>query len=180
MEQWVQTMFGPIQNKEVVLPDNSKPCLPFTSGNLGQLARFKPVKDKHSLEVTWVLPYCELEFRSKPIKYFSHLFGHESQNSLLSWLKDQGLAMALSSDFQHEIGVFSYLCVAIILTEKGLEQVDTVIAAVFQYAQRINEAGPSQYVFDELQKLGELRFAYLDKTNASDYCVDLANSMTYF
>jgi len=180
MEKWVYTMFGPIINKEVARPDHSKPCPPFTSANLGQLARFKPIKDKHTLEVTWVLPYCELEIKSKPIKYFSHLFGHESQNSLLGWLKDHGLAMSLSSDFQHEIGVFSYLCLAIVLTEKGLEQVDTVIEAVFKYAQKLRETGPSQYVFDELQRLGELRFAFLDKTNASDYCVDLANSMTFF
>jgi insulysin len=124
---WVNQMFGPIVNKEVVLPDHSKPQLPFTASNLGQLVRMKPIKDKHILEVTWVLPYCELETKSKPIKYFSHLFGHESQNSLLGWLKDRSLAMSLSSDFQHEIGVFTYLCVAIVLTEKGLEEVDTVI-----------------------------------------------------
>lgn len=57
---------------------------------------------------------------------------------------------------------------------------DVVIAAIFKFAQVVDQLGPSLYVFDDLQRLGELRFAYLDKTNASDYCVELANSMTLF
>ena len=88
------------------------------------LSKFTPAKDKHTLEIVWVLPYCELEFRSKPIKYFSHLFGDESDRSLLGFLKAEGLAMSLTSDNAHEIGAFSYLCVTIVLTQKGLQEVD--------------------------------------------------------
>jgi insulysin len=115
MEKWVTKMFSPIANKYVKLPDLSNPQ-PFNPERLGVLSKFHPVKDKHTLEIVWVLPYCELEFRSKPIKYFSHLFGDESEHSLLGFLKAEGLAMSLTSDYVHEIGAFSYLCVTIVLT----------------------------------------------------------------
>ena len=86
------------------------------------------------LQVCWVLPYCEREFNSKTLKYFSHLFGHESDSSLLGYLKDQGLAMSLSSNAEHEIRQFSQLSLDIVLTQHGYEQVHDVVAAVFKYA----------------------------------------------
>jgi insulysin len=80
------------------------------------LSKLIPVKDKHTLEIIWVLPYCELEFSSKSIKYLSHLLGDESENSVLGYLKTEGLAMSLGSDSTHEIGAFSYISVTIVLT----------------------------------------------------------------
>jgi insulysin len=73
----------------------------------------------------------------------SHLLGDESENSLLGFLKTEGLAMSLTSDSTHEIGAFSYISVTIVLTQKGLQDVDIVIAAVFKYTQAINQLGPS-------------------------------------
>ena len=98
--------------------------------------------DKDQLEITWVLPCLEKEYRTKPLQYFSHLFGHEGENSLLSYLKHEGLAMALSAGNDHEMSVFSTFTVDITLTKKGLENINDVIAAVFKYAQRIRDLGP--------------------------------------
>ncbi len=61
MEKWVKKMFSPIVNKHIVIPDLSKPP-PFSPERLGVLSKLIPVKDKHILEIIWVLPYCELEF----------------------------------------------------------------------------------------------------------------------
>lgn len=92
------------------------------------------MKDKDTLQINWVLPYLEKDFKSKSIRFFSHLFGHESENSLLSYLKEEGLAMALNADYEHEIGVFSFFSIQLTLTKKGLEKTDYVIAAVFKFA----------------------------------------------
>jgi secreted Zn-dependent insulinase-like peptidase len=32
------------------------------------------------------------ELNTSPLKYFAHLFGHEGKNSVLSYLKKEGLA----------------------------------------------------------------------------------------
>ena len=119
LEQWVQEKFDSIKNKEVKLPDLSYPKMPFTPENLGVLVCFKPVQDKDTLEIKWILPYCEKEFRSKPLRYFSYLFGHGGQNSLISYLKEEGLAMALTAKDDHHLEVFSEFCIEIVLTTKG-------------------------------------------------------------
>lgn len=57
LEQWAVSLFSGVENKNVEVPDLSKPIAPFDSSNLGQLAKFPPVKDKDTIEMVWVLPY---------------------------------------------------------------------------------------------------------------------------
>jgi insulysin len=61
----------------------------------------------------------------------SHLFGHEGENSLLSYLISLGYALELSSSYDHELWSYSTFSVEITLTKKGLENYDKVIEAVF-------------------------------------------------
>lgn len=108
MEEWARSMFAPVPNKNVSVPNLAEPISPFKADNLGQILRFIPVKDKDVLTVFWLdLPYTQREYKSQPLKYFSHLFGHEGPNSLLSYLKREGLALALSSYDDHEIWAVS-------------------------------------------------------------------------
>jgi insulysin len=69
----------------------------------------------------------EKEYKTRPLDYFSHLFGHEGENSLLSYLKKQDLAMSLMSNFEHEMSAFSTFNVLITLTKKGMENLSSVI-----------------------------------------------------
>lgn len=59
MEQWATSLFSGVENKNVTVPDYSKPHLPFDSTNMGQMARYQPVKDKDTLEIYWVTPYMQ-------------------------------------------------------------------------------------------------------------------------
>ena len=79
----------------------------------------------------WILPCYEKEHTSQPLNYMSHLFGHEGENSLLSYLISKGLALELSAGGDHELASYSNLTVEIVLTKKGLENYESVIEAVF-------------------------------------------------
>jgi insulysin len=173
-------MFSAVENKEIVVPDLGKPVVPFTHENLGKIQRFKPVLDKDELTIYWILPYCELEFKSQPLQYFSHLFGHEGENSLLSYLKKEDQAMSLSSGCDHELGVFSDFYITIGLTQKGLKETDAVLQTVFKYAQRLVEAGPQDFVFNECNSIGTIKFDYADKGSAINYCVSITRKMPLF
>jgi insulysin len=70
------------------------------------------------------------------------LFGHEGENSILSFLIKEGYAMGLSAGADHEIGCFSDFVVTIDLTKKGLENYQKVAEVVFKYAQTIRDEGP--------------------------------------
>ena len=73
------------------------------------------------------------DVKSNPQSYFSHLIGHEGENSLLSYLKAEDYAMSLSASGDHELDCISDFSVVITLTKKGLANTDKVINAVFKY-----------------------------------------------
>ena len=59
---------------------------PFDSSSMGRLYRIVPVRDKHSLTITWQLP-PQTDWMSKPADYIAHQLGHESKGSILSALR---------------------------------------------------------------------------------------------
>lgn len=181
LETLATELFSQVENKSVEVPDYNKPVVAYDSGNLGRLYRFIPVKDKDMLSLVWYLPSTEAEYLSEPLKYHSHLFGHEGQNSLLSYLIAEGLALELSSSHDHELnGAFSNLNVDITLTKKGLAEYGRVIEAVFKYAQVVRDRGAQQYIFDETKRIGEITFDFLDKSTPMNYSSRLASKMQKF
>ena len=51
------------------------------------ITRIIPHKKTHKLIMTWYMPPCVAEYKTKPGNYISHLLGHEGPGSLLSALK---------------------------------------------------------------------------------------------
>jgi len=68
----------------------------------------------------WQLPYYGDNIKKENLEYFSHLFGHEGENSVLSWLKAEGLALTLSASGTEMLNAFTFYTVSIELTKKGL------------------------------------------------------------
>ena len=126
------------------------------------------------------MPYLRQEFRSDPLSYYEELLGHEGENSLLSWLKDEDLAMKISAGAEHELDCQSEMRLVITLTKKGLANTDRVLDAVFTYVQRLKEVGPQEWFFEESKKIGTIAFDYLEKKDPLDYVVDLAREMPHF
>ena len=89
------------------------------------------MKDKDQLELYWVLSWLGEEWKAHPLGYFSHLIGHEGENSLLSYLKKEDYAMDLSAGGDGELDCISDFSVTITLTKKGLANTETVVDVVF-------------------------------------------------
>jgi len=130
LEKWVRSKFEAVKNQNTIVPKLNE-VAPYPANRLSKLARFVPVADKDILKFFWILPNYEKEHKSKPLDYFSHLIGHEGENSLLSYLISEGLALELSAGGDHEMSAFSTFEVNITLTEKGMENYESVIEAVF-------------------------------------------------
>jgi secreted Zn-dependent insulinase-like peptidase len=71
--------------------------------------------------MVWILPDYSKDYMSQPLAYFTHLFGHEGEHSLLSYLKEHDLAMSLNvyASVGELNGVFSDLTIDIVLTKNG-------------------------------------------------------------
>jgi secreted Zn-dependent insulinase-like peptidase len=122
-----------------------------------------PIKDRDTLKVYWVLPYAQKDYKSKPLEYWSHLFGHKGKNSLLSFLKKEGYALALSAGGDAELNIYSDFDVTVDLTEKGKDNIDNVLQIIFKYAKTVSDAGPTELVFEELRKTGQMNFDFAAK-----------------
>jgi len=51
---------------------------------------------------------------------------------------------------------------------------------VFKYAQRLQEVGPQDYIFEETKKIGNIKFDFADKGQALNNCVSLAGKLQRF
>jgi insulysin len=62
------------------------------------------------------------------------MFGHEGTNSLLSFLKKEGYALALSAGGDSELNIYSDFVVTVDLTEKGRDNIEAILQIIFKFA----------------------------------------------
>lgn len=180
MEAWVKDGFSNVENKEVVVP-NLVEVDPFQADQMGRLVKMVPIKDEHKLQMFWRMPmYLELEHDKGPLNYFSHLIGHEGENSLLSYLKSKNWALGLSAGGDHELYGMSTMELNITLTKNGLENHEKVIEAVFQYTNQLHKAGPQEWIFNEVNDLGKVQFDFAEKGQPMNTVTNCAKRMQVF
>ena len=83
------------------------------------------------MTIFYQLSYCQKDFKTQPMDYLSNVIGHEGENSLLSYLKEHDFALELSSYPDHSMDALTTFEIQITLTQKGLENYETVVEAVF-------------------------------------------------
>lgn len=86
------------------------------------------------MKIVWNVPYFGNDINRFHLKYFFELFGHEGQNSILSYLKSEGLATFLQVSKKGIIKSFTKFELTIELTPKGFKNYQKVVEAVFAMA----------------------------------------------
>ena len=130
LEKWITEKFSAVENKNVEIPLFNDPLI-YPAENLGKLIKYVPVKDQDVLCLSFVVDYCGGDFNSKPLNYFSHLVGHEGENSLLSYLKDNDWVSDLSSSVDSVLSSTSWFEIEMTLTKKGFLNYEKVIESCF-------------------------------------------------
>jgi insulysin len=103
-----------------------------------------PVKDFSSLTIGWPLPSIRKQYLSKPFRYVSHILGHEAEGSLLSLLKEKGLADSLVAGETRSHSDFSTFEVTMELTEAANARADEIVALVFSCLKMISARPPDK------------------------------------
>ena len=179
LEKWVTEKFSPIVNKDLVVPPLGDPT-PYPADRLSKLVKYVPVKDRDTLTLAFVLPYCGNEFQTQPLAYLSALVGHEGENSLLSFLKFEDLALELSAGPSHCLDCLTTFEIEVTLTKNGLQNWERVLEVAFKYFNTIREAGPQEFFFNECRQIGEIAFKFAEKSEAVEAVADLAERMHQF
>lgn len=67
--------------------------------------------------------------------------------------------------------------VSIDLTVSGLEKVLEVIGYLYQYVKFLRDMAPQEWVFKELQDIGNLEFRFSEESPQNDYVAELAANL---
>lgn len=158
--------------------------MPFHNESLGHICRLVPVRDKHSLYITWQVPPQWENWRSKPCDYISHLLGHESQGSLLSALKEKswvnGSYAGLGSGGYENASSHALFSLQFTLSEEGVLHWADIVFLVYQYIGMLRyycETGLPAWIYDELRAMGEMAYKYEDESSPEDTVVAMAERL---
>eukprot|EP00928_Gymnodinium_smaydae_P090846 TRINITY_DN7455_c0_g2_i2.p1 TRINITY_DN7455_c0_g2~~TRINITY_DN7455_c0_g2_i2.p1 ORF type:complete len:880 (-),score=182.57 TRINITY_DN7455_c0_g2_i2:1355-3994(-) len=158
--------------------------LPLTPESLPRLVRVKPIQDTHSLSLTWQFPSHLKHHLFKSESYVSSLLGDEGHGSVLSYLKDRGLATELSAgagsdNFEHSSNSMVFN-VYITLTEQGVREWPSVVSAVFQYIKVLRSYGASnlpRYPYEEKTSVAKMSYRFQQEKDPCDLVQDLSGRM---
>ncbi|XP_075038182.1 nardilysin [Mixophyes fleayi] len=184
LEEWVKEIFCKIPNNGLEKPDFSHQTDPFDTPRFNSLYRVVPIKKVHALTITWALPPQEMYYKVKPLHYISWLIGHEGKGSILSLLRKKCWALALfggnsETGFEQNT-TYSVFSISITLTDAGYENFYEVTHIVFQYLKMLQQLGPQERIFREIQKIEANEFYYQEQTDPIDYVENICENMQLF
>ena len=176
LEDMVQSKFNNVPNHSYQVPEwANNPWLP---GQFHSQIIMKTEKEMRSINVVFPVPEDTQKFYpTKPFNYFAHLIGHEGKNGLLTYLKKKNWALDLGTGLDESFKGFSFYSVVIELTPIGLENIDSILKALFSFINLMSKMGPQEWVYDECKRIAELEFRFKDKSQSSSIAYKLAGWM---
>ena len=172
LERLVRNRFGPVARRAVERLRIDAPL--FRDGLLPARLDITPIRETRTLSLSFPIPPLAPHFRAKPLALISHLVGHEGRGSLLSALKERGWAEGLSAGPGISHPDFATFGITIRATEAGIEKADEVAALVFAYLDLIRAEGLTPRHREELARMAELEFRFLQKAPPLDHALALA------
>ncbi|KAI9474731.1 metalloprotease [Coemansia sp. RSA 989] len=176
LTEWVVSRFSGIRSKGM-----TKPLFkghPLTPREMGTLIRMQSIREKRSLDLIFSMPDMKPYFGTKPTHYLGSLLGHEGRGSILSLLRKRGWATSLVAGRSPTSAEgFDMFKVSVSLTESGLDHYEDVIRAIFAYIQLLRAQPPQKWFHDELRRIGEIEYRFMEKFEAVALASRLANVM---
>ena len=142
-----------------------------------RLMQAKTISDIQNLTLTFPTIRLYDHLGSKPADIVAHILGYEGKGSLLSKLKEEGLALGLSAegDFSHPN--LSFFDISVRLTQKGEKDYEKVLELVFAYIHLLKEHGFEEYTFREAQAMAQIDFEWKDPDEGMGYVASKADQM---
>ncbi|MGV7962766.1 pitrilysin [Photorhabdus tasmaniensis] len=168
--------FGRISDRKASVPAITVPAV--TEKEKGVIIHYVPAQPQKALQLEFSIDNNSTDFRSKTDEYLGYVIGNRSLNTLSDWLQTQGLAESISAGAAPMIdrnkGAFF---IYVTLTDKGLEQRDQVVAAIFAYINLLKQKGIQKSYFDEIAKVLKLSFQYGSIVRDMNYIEWLSDAM---
>ncbi len=178
LEALTAPLFSQIPNRFLERDTIVEPL--FELGSLPLFVQLQPLATQRQLSVSFPLPDYRAQYHVKPEVYLGNLIGHEGKGSLLSALKQDGLAEGLSAGQGLAWRGGALFSVNISLTEKGAADPDRVLQLLFAYADMLREEGPQDWLYVEQARLADLSFRFREQASPMRYVSAVASGMQYY
>ncbi|TVO37812.1 insulinase family protein [Vibrio algivorus] len=139
----------------------------------------EPEKDSRKLMMTFNFPSMDKFYQSKPLSYFAHLLGDESEGSLLQHLKTKELITSLTAGGGISGSNFREFSISCSLTKQGLSEIEYIVQRIFEFIELIRQQGLAEWRYCEKQAVLESAFRFQEASRpidiASHLVVNLQN-----
>lgn len=140
----------------------------------------EPEKDSRKLMLTFNFPSMDQYYRSKPLSYFAHLLGDESEGSLLQVLKSEELITSLTAGGGISGSNFREFSISCSLTKQGLSQTTYIIQRVFEFIELVRQEGLAQWRYLEKQAVLESAFRFQEASRPMDIASHLVMNLQHY
>ena len=160
--------------------------MPFDHHTLGRICRVIPVKEKHSLYITWQLPPQWENWKSKPCDYIAHLLGHEAKGSILSALKERSWAndcyAGVGSGGNENSSSHALFTMNFTLSEEGVPHWEDIVNFVYIYIGMLRfycstDSGLPEWIHEELRAIQEVSHKFEDEEAPMDLAESIAECL---
>lgn len=173
-----EQLFSLIPSADSPLPDIDEPLYLPEHQNIK--IDVCPVKNDHQLIISFAMESIDQYYLDKPESILAYLLGHEGKGSILSSLKKQQWALALTAGSGINGSNFKDFNISIALTELGEKHLNEVVDIVLAYIALLNNSDIAEYYYQEKQKISHLAFVYHEKMRALDSVSQLVINMQYY
>lgn len=173
LEALARTSFSEVENLEtptVVYPSDVLEPKPVV-----RLLQIEPITDLRDLVMDFPLPATRDRFAGKSLDLVGQVFGYEGAGSLLSLLKEAGLATGMSAGAWDVTADYSMLSLTAKLTPEGLEQWQEVMKITFAYIENMRQSPFPEFLFHEAATMARLDEVYADKGEGIRRATTLSN-----
>jgi insulysin len=158
MQEETEKIFSLVVDKNLEYSGFAGEEYPFPEEYNGKVIKMVPVKELDQISIKFALPSFYQHSKNKVLNYFSHLYGHESEGSILNYLIEEGLATELYSSGDDTEDYFSEITIVISLTKKGLKEWEKVVSVVGAYTKMLVAEGAQEWVYQECKDVAEFGF----------------------
>ncbi len=175
LEAMVRGHFDAVPNYKSAQPKHGQPL--FKKDSLPLLVSVEPVQELRTLSLTIPLPPVQDYFHEKPLAYIANLIGHEGEGSLLSLLKEEGLAEGLGAGVGLSDQSGSSFDITVGLTPDGLSNWQRVFDLIFQEIALVADQGIDQWRQQEQNALSDMQFRHQEIGDPINRVSQLANQL---
>ena len=178
LEELVIERFADIPDNDLSAPTIDAPLI--DPDTLPRYVERQSLQDRRQLRFYFPVPDPTDEYRTKPTQLIAHLLGDEGDGSLLSVLRESGLADGLSAGVGRGDGNEALFTISISLTPAGAERLDDIEASLFAAIEQIRDTGLAEWRYDEQKSLSEQAFRFQQHGAPQQEATRLAMSLSRY